>query len=350
MTRRLMQGSEAIADAAILSGCRFFTGYPMLPFTELLENMARKLPDSGGVCINASSEIEAINMAQGLALMQEGIAELALNELPLVVFNMARGQQDYFQATRGGGWGDYRTITLAPKDVPEAVAHTQLLFDLADRYRTPTILYGDYVIAHSSVGIEVERLDFDPLPAKDWALDGSMSGTGQARQIWTWARGKPNTPGPGPNRAWQTIAEKYDEIARVEPRFEARGTEDAEILVVSFGTTAIFVDRVVDELRAEGVRIGSFRPITLWPFPGEALTEATEGCAQVLVYELNAGQMVDDVRMFAADRSVIRSIGGVSQDNSGMRQGDLLNAEEVRTRVQQAIAQPVAVPLGRTRS
>jgi 2-oxoglutarate ferredoxin oxidoreductase subunit alpha len=362
MPRRLMQGSEVIADAAIVAGCRFFTGYPMLPFTELLENMARKLPAAGGVCINANSEIEAVNMAlgaaatgaragtgscgQGLALMQEGIAELALNELPLVVFNMARGQQDYFQATRGGGWGDYRTITLAPKDVPEAAAHTQLLFDMADRYRTPTILYGDYVIAHSSVGIEVERLEFDPLPAKDWALDGSMSGTGQARQIWTWARGKPNTPGPGPNQAWQTIAEKYAAIEQVEPRFEVNRAGDAEVLVVSFGTTAIFVDRVVDELRAEGVRIGSFRPITLWPFPGAALAEATQGCAHVLVYELNAGQMVDDVRMHAADRSAIRSIGGVSQDNSGMRQGDLLNAEEVRRRVQRAIA-GAAVPSGR---
>jgi 2-oxoglutarate ferredoxin oxidoreductase subunit alpha len=367
MTRRLMQGSDVIADAAILAGCRFFTGYPMLPFTELLENMARKLPEAGGVCINANSEIEAINMAlgaaatgaragtgscgQGLALMQEGIAELALNELPMVIFNMARGQQDYFQATRGGGWGDYRTITLAPKDVPEAAAHTQLLYDLADRYRTPTILYGDYVIAHTSVGIEVERLEFAPLPAKDWALDGSMSGTGQARQIWTWARGKPNTPGPGPNQSWQTIAEKYDEIARVEPRFEAHGTEDAEILVVSFGTTAIFVDRVVDELREQGVRIGSFRPITLWPFPGEALGEVTQRSSQVLVYELNAGQMVDDVRMYAADRSVIRSIGGVSQDTTGMRQGDLLHADEVRTRVQRAIAEPhAAVPSGRTTS
>ena len=135
---------------------------------------------------------------QGLALMQEGIAELALNELPLVVFNMARGQQDYFQATRGGGWGDYRTITLAPKDVPEAVEHTQLLFHLADLYRTPVILYGDYVIAHTSVGIDVEPREFGPLPPKDWALDGTMTGTGRARQIWTWAIGKPNTPGPGP--------------------------------------------------------------------------------------------------------------------------------------------------------
>jgi 2-oxoglutarate ferredoxin oxidoreductase subunit alpha len=359
MTPRLLQGSGAIADAAILAGCRFFTGYPMLPFTELLEEMARKLPAAGGVCINAQSEIEAVNMAlgaaatgaraatgscgQGISLMQEGIAELALNQLPLVVFNMARGQQDYFQSTRGGGWGDYRTITLAPKDIPEAVAHTQLLFHLADRYRTPVILYGDYVIAHTSVGIEIEALDFGPLPPKDdWALDGTMSGTGRARQTWTWARGKPNTPGPGPSAAWESIAEKYAAIERSEQRFETYRSEDADILVVSFGTTSVFVDRVVDELREEGLAVGSFRPITLWPFPAEGLAEATHGCAHVLVYELNAGQMVDDVRMYAADRSVIRSIGGVSQDDSGMRQGDLLNADEVRQRVRQAVATPAS--------
>jgi 2-oxoglutarate/2-oxoacid ferredoxin oxidoreductase subunit alpha len=359
MAPRLMQGSDAVADAAILAGCKFFTGYPMLPFTELLENMAKKLPEAGGVCINAESEIEGINMAlgaaatgaraatgscgQGVSLMQEGIAELALNELPLVVFTMARGQQDYFQCTRGGGWGDYRTITLAPKDIPEAVAHTQELFYLADLYRTPVILYGDYVIAHTSVGIEIEPMEFGPLPAKEeWALDGTMSGTGRARQIWTWNRGKPNTPGVGPDAAWNTIADKYAHIEATEQRFETYRADDADILVVSFGTTSVFVDRVVDELRAEGMSIGSFRPITLWPFPSVGLEEATKGKRHVLVYELNAGQMVDDVRMYAHDRSVIRSIGGVSQDESGMRQGDLLNADEVRQRIRRAVGEPVA--------
>jgi 2-oxoglutarate ferredoxin oxidoreductase subunit alpha len=356
MTKRLMQGSEAVAEAAIAAGCRFFTGYPMLPFTELLENMASKLPATGGVCINAASEIEAVNMAlgaaatgarsatgscgQGLALMQEGIAELALNELPVVIFNMARGQQDYFQATRGGGWGDYRTIALAPKDVAEAVEHTQLLFHLADLYRTPVILYGDYVIAHASIGVDVSPLVFPPTPPKDWVVDGSMSGTGRARQIWTWALGKPNTPGPGPNRAWEEIAAKYAEIERAEARHEVDRGAECDVLVVSFGTTSVFVDRVVDDLRAEGVRIGSFRPITLWPFPGDALDAATRGCSHVLVYELNGGQMVDDVRMYAADRTVVRSVGGVSQDNSGMRQGDLLSADVLRRRVLDAIGLP----------
>ncbi|MGO8864841.1 MAG: hypothetical protein ACLQRH_29300 [Acidimicrobiales bacterium] len=353
MTRRLMQGSEAVAESALAAGCRFFSGYPMTPFTELLESMGRKLPGVGGVCMNAASEIEAINMTigaaatgaraatgscgQGLALMQEGIAELALNELPAVIFNMARGQQDYFQATRGGGWGDYRTITLAPRDVPEAVEHTQLLFYLADRYRTPVVLYGDYVIAHSTVGIDVQPIEFPATPAKDWALDGSMSGTGRARQIWTWALGKPNSPGPGPNVSWELIAEKYGQIERAEARHAAYRTDDADVVLVSFGTTSVFVDSVVDELRDEGVRAGSFRPVTLWPFPGDALEQATRGCAHVLVYELNAGQLVDDVRMYAADRSVIRSIGGVSQDPSGMRQGDLLNADILRRRVRDAV-------------
>ena len=353
MTTRLMQGSEAVAEAAIAAGCRFFTGYPMTPFTELLEHMGRKLPDVGGVCMNAASEIEAVNMTigaaatgaragtgscgQGLALMQEGIAESALNELPLVIFNMARGQQDYFQATRGGGWGDYRTIALAPKNVPEAVEHTQLLFHLADLYRTPVLFYGDFVIAHSAVGIEIERLDYGPTPAKDWAVDGSMTGTGRARQIWTWGLGKPNTPGPGPHATWERIARKYDEIERVEARYETHRAEGADILIVSFGTTSVFVERVVDDLRAKGVRAGSFRPVTLWPFPGDALAAASRGCSHVLVYELNAGQLVDDVRMHAADRSAVRSIGGVSQDSSGMRQGDLLNADVLHRRVLEAV-------------
>lgn len=355
MTARLLQGSEAIAESAIAAGCRFFTGYPFTPFTELLENMADKLPAAGGVCINASSELEAVNMTigaaatgnraatgscgQGLALMQEGIAEMALNELPVVMFNMARGQQDYWQATRGGGWGDYRTLTLAPKDIAEAVEHTQLLFHLADKYRTPVLFYGDYVIAHSSVGIDVAPLEFDATPSKEpWRLDGAMSGSGHARQVWTWAMGKPNDPGPGATASWERIAAKYVEMQRAEARHETYRTEDAEIVLVTFGTTSVFANQVVDELRAEGVRIGAFRPVTLWPFPGAALQEATRNCRQVLVYELNAGQMVDDVLIHAADRSVVRSIGGVSQDISGMRQGALFTADAVRERVRKAIS------------
>lgn len=342
----LLEGSAAIAESAIAAGCRFFAGYPMSPFTGLLENMSHKLPAAGGVFINAESEIEGVNMAigaaatgaraatgscgQGIALMQEAIAEAALNETPMVVFNMARNQQDYFQCTRGGGWGDYRTITLAPKDVPEAVEHTQRLFHLADKYRAPVILYGDPLLAQTRVGVNVQPLDFGELPPKNWALDGSGGGTGRSRQIWTWAMGKATDPGPGPDRHWRAIASKFDTIGEAEQLHEQSGVNDADTVVVAFGSAAKFVEYVVRELRAEGHRVGWFRPITLWPFPGAALTEATKRARRVLVYELNAGQMLDDVRMYAADRSAVRFIGGVSIAESGLAYGELLDAPVLR--------------------
>lgn len=358
MTARLLQGSDAVARAAIEAGCSFFAGYPMLPFTDLLEAMARLMPAANGVCMNAETEIEAVNMTlgagaagaraatgscgQGIALMQEAIAEAALNEVPFVVFNMARGQQDYFQATRGGGWGDYRTICLAPKDVAEAVEHTQLLFHLADKYRSPVMMYGDYLISHTYMSVSVDRRDHGPLPAKDWALDGKRGGTGQSRQIWTWAMGKAGAPGPGPDLHWQRIATKFDEIAAVEQRSEAIDCDDASTVIVSFGTAAPFVEQVVAELREDGLPIGSFRPISLWPFPEQALADACRGAEQVLVFEVNAGQMIDDVRLALGrlDRRVpVRPLGRVSIDFSGMRQGEILTVGWIRDRVKAALAE-----------
>jgi 2-oxoglutarate/2-oxoacid ferredoxin oxidoreductase subunit alpha len=351
--RELLEGAEAIARAALAAECRFFAGYPMSPFTPLLESMAKLMPETGGTCINVESEIEGVNMTlgaaaagaraatgscgQGIALMQEAIAEAALNETPFVVFNMARNQQDYFQCTRGGGWGDYRTLTLAPKDIPEAVEHTQLLFHLGDRYRVPTILYGDPLIAQTRVGVEIAPLDLPPLPPKDWILDGTQGGTGHSRQVWTWAMGKATEPGPGPDRHWRAIAEKFEEIGAAEQRWEARDAEGAETLVVAFGSAAKFTEYVVDELRAEGHSIGQFRPITLWPFPGEALAAASEGARRVLVFELNAGQMIDDVARWAADRDAVRGIGGVSIHESGLSYGPLLDAPEIRRRILAAL-------------
>jgi 2-oxoglutarate ferredoxin oxidoreductase subunit alpha len=359
MVARLLQGSDAVAEAAISAGCRFFTGYPMLPFTDLLESMARRMPTVGGVCMNAETEIEAVNMAlgagaagaragtgscgQGIALMQETIAEAALNEVPFVVFNMARGQQDYFQATRGGGWGDYRTLCLAPKDVPEAVEHTQLLFHLADQYRAPVMMYGDYLIAHTYVSVDISPRDYGPLPAKDWALDGTKGGTGHSRQVWTWAIGKANAPGLGPDLHWQHIADKFEEMGRNEQRWETTSCEDAETVIVSFGTAGPFVDQVVEELRADGVRIGAFRPISLWPFPEAALSEACAAASRVLVFEVNAGQMIDDVRLSVAGRVPVAPVGRVSIDSSGMRQGEILTVPWIRDRIRQAIGE-VRVP------
>jgi 2-oxoglutarate ferredoxin oxidoreductase subunit alpha len=350
----LREGYDAIAAAAVDVGCRFFTGYPMLPFTGLLDAFSRALEPVGGVMIQADTEIEGVNMAlgaaatgaraatgstgQGVALMQEAIAEAALNELPLVVFNMGRGQQDYFQCTRGGGWGDYRTIALAPSSVTEADELTRLAFELADKWLTPVIVYGDHLIGFTQMTVEhdPDRPATSP-PAKPWALDGSSGGTGASKVIWTWRLGKHNTPGLGPDQHWRGVAEKYDEIARVEPRHASRHLDGARHVVVSFGTTGPFVDYVVDELRAEGHAVGSFRPITLWPFPAAALTATAAGCEQVLVYELNAGQMVDDVRLAVNGAVPVRAIGGVSQDESGMRQGELLGVDAIRARVLAAI-------------
>ena len=355
MSLDLKQGSVAIADAAISAGCSFFAGYPMEPFTALLEAFSGQMAAAGRVCVAAESEIEGINMAigaastgaraatgstgQGLALMQEAIAEAGLNELPLVVFNMARGQQDYFQATRGGGWGDYRTISVAPKSVTEAAALTQDLFDLADRHRTPVIMYGDYIISGMFMSVDTSPRSYAELPAKDWAIDGTLGGTAGARVMWNVRWGRPESPGVGANKHWQNVAHKYAELAAVEARHESLFVEDAETVVVSFGTTTTFVEYVVEQLRADGVRIGSFRPITLWPFPETALDEATRGAKRVLVLELNGGQMIDDVRLSVADRSKIVSIGGVSQDSGGgMKQGDMYAVEPIRSRILGAMA------------
>jgi 2-oxoglutarate/2-oxoacid ferredoxin oxidoreductase subunit alpha len=355
VTTTLLQGSDAISGAAIAAGCRFFAGYPMLPFTHLLESFAKHMPEVSGTCMNAASENEAANMAlgaaaagaragtgscgQGIALMQETVAEAALCQLPMVFFLMARGQQDYFQATRGGGWGDYRTPTLAPKNVQEAADFTQDLFYLADKYRTPTILYGDYLISDMQVSVDVEARTYEPLPAKDWALDGSLGGSRRSRSIWSWDKGKVGALGDDPDKHWRKVAAKYDEIAAAEARHESRFADQADFLVVSFGTSAAFVDYVVDELRAEGVPVGSFRPITLWPFPEQALHEAAAGKRSVMVFEANAGQMLDDVRLSVRDSAPIDRIGGVSVDHSGMRQGELLNVKPIRERILNTIAE-----------
>jgi 2-oxoglutarate/2-oxoacid ferredoxin oxidoreductase subunit alpha len=359
MTRRLMEGSEAMAEAAIASGCRFFAGYPMTPFTELLEHFAKKLPPAGGVCINAESELEAVGMAwgalatgaraatgstgQGLALMQESFSEITLAELPLVIFDMARGQSDYFQATRGGGHGDYRHIVLAPMDITEAVTLTQDAFDLADRWRTPVMIMGDYLLAHIAEAVDIpDRPPAADLPAKDWAVDGSLGGSGRSRIVSSLGFGKHGVAGEGhfggaePHQ--RAIAAKMRRIAAAEARVETGYLDDAEHVVVAFGAPAKFVRYVVAQMRADGHRVGYVRPITLWPFPYDAVKEAANGVKSVLVFEINAGQMIDDVRIGVEGRAPVQAIGGISTDHSGFGVGALLDAEVIRTRVEAAMA------------
>jgi len=352
VTRALLEGSEAIARAALAAGCRFFAGYPMTPFTELLEHLAALLPEHGGVCINAESELEAIGMAwgaaatgaraatgstgQGLALMQESLSEITRAELPLVVFHMARGQYDYHQATRGGGHGDYRHVVLAPIDVGEAVALTQLAFHTADRWRHPVHLYGDFLLAHTWESVEVAPLDLGALPAKDWAVDGSLGGSGRSRNLNPIGMRK-GVKGIDPESFWKRLQAKHDAIAAAEPRFEAEGCADADLVVVAFGSLARFARGAVRELRAAGARVGLFRPVTLWPFPSQALAAAAAGARRVAVLEQNAGQMIDDVRLAVLGAVPVVPIGGISSDEAGFGLGDLYAPDEVRGRVESAL-------------
>jgi 2-oxoglutarate/2-oxoacid ferredoxin oxidoreductase subunit alpha len=335
VTATLMEGSAAIAEAMIAAGCRFFAGYPMTPFTEVLEHMARRLPEVGGTCINAESEIEGVGMAwgaaatgtraatgstgQGLSLMQESIAEASLAGVPIVLLDMARAQGDYFQATRGGGHGDYRTPVLAPMDVPEAAELVQLAFHLADRWRNPVLVMCDYYTAHTYASVSVRPVDFGPLPPKDWALDGSTGGTGRARLV---------SPLGDTKRKEQAGYDLSDHYARCAARTAAMvdGIErladvgycdDAELVVAAFGTAGKYVRYAVTRLREAGRPVGYVRPVTLFPFPDEAVRQAARRARLVAVYENNQGQMVDDVRLALEGAVPTRFIGRLSLDRSG---------------------------------
>jgi 2-oxoglutarate ferredoxin oxidoreductase subunit alpha len=348
--RVLMEGSEALARAAIAAGCRFFAGYPMTPFTELLEHFARLLPEHGGACINAESELEAVGMAwgavatgaraatgstgQGLSLMQESFSEITLAELPLVIFNMARGQQDYFQATRGGGHGDYRHIVLAPQDVREGVELVQLAFHLADKWRNPVLVYGDYLLAHTQQALSIETIGFPPLPPKDWAVTGARSGSGRSGAVTPLGVAKAGQRALGQEGKAQYIATKIPHMER-EVRVETGHLDDAESVVVAYGSPAKFVKYAIGQLRTAGHRIGYIRPITLWPFPYEAVADAADrpGVRRVASFEISAGQMVDDVRIGVGGRAEVSFIGGVSTDHSGFGVGRMLDVEVIAERI-----------------
>jgi 2-oxoglutarate/2-oxoacid ferredoxin oxidoreductase subunit alpha len=357
MTRRFVEGSEAIVEAAILAGCRFFAGYPMTPFTEVLDHMAEKLPLAGGVCINAESELEAVGMTwgalatgaraatgsvgQGLSLMQESFSEITRAELPLVVFNMARGQSDYYQSTRGGGHGDYFHIVLCPIDIHEAIEHVQLAFHLADTWRNPVQIYGDYLLAHTAEAVELERIAYGDLPAKDWAVDGALNGTGRSRNINSIGMST-GAKGIDPEGFWKRLQRKYEDIKLKEARHEAEFLDDADYVVTAFGTTAKFVRHVVREMRADGRRIGYIRPVTLWPFPAQAFRDAAKGAREIGVFELNGGQMIDDVRLSVLGLAPVVSLGGISSDESGFGVGPLLNTAIIRMILEEAYARETA--------
>jgi len=319
-----------IAEAATLAGCRFYAGYPITPQNELPEYMAERFADlEDATFIQAESEVAAINMVMGasmagvramtsssspgISLKQEGISYMAGMELPAVVVNIMRGgpgigniapsQQDYFQATRGGGHGGYRTIVLAPHSGQELVTLTMKAFDLADAYRTPVILLGDGLI-----GQMMEPVTFpDPiapatLPKGDWVLDGAR---GRESRLIVSMLLDPLTM---EQHNWK-LARKYAAISERETEHEAYLLDDAVLAVVAFGTAARIAKGAVNRVREAGLRAGLFRPITLWPFPEKELRALTQTIKHILVFEMNFGQMVEDVKISVGERAAVHFHG-----------------------------------------
>jgi 2-oxoglutarate ferredoxin oxidoreductase subunit alpha len=313
--RVLMKGNEAIAEAAVAAGCDAYFGYPITPQAELLEWMARRMPEEGRVFVQAESELAAINMglgasaagarvlvsssSPGMSLMAEAMSYMAGSRLPIVLVNVMRGgpglgsigaaQGDYHQATKGHGHGDYKVPVLAPSSIAEAIDLVRDAFILAERYRTPVILLADGILGQA---MEPVAPTFTPLAKStpDWILDGAA---GRPPRVLKSLHLQPEALEEH-DIALQAV---YDQIAANEQRWAGEQLDGAEVVLVAYGTAARVARTAVERARAEGIRAGLFRPITLWPFPAQALREAASGARAVLAVEMSAGQMVDDVRL-----------------------------------------------------
>jgi len=315
MRKQLMKGNEAIVKSAILAGCRAFYGYPITPASEIAEAAAEYIPKTGGVFVQAESEVAAINMlygaasagvramtassGPGISLMQEGISYMAGAELPCVIADIMRGgpglgnigadQSDYHQVVKGGGHGSYRTIVLAPSSVQEMADLTASAFELADRYRTPVV-----VLADGFVGQMMEPVAFSQtaieVPAPDWAV----TGTAETRSNLITSL---HLDFDELERHIRKMEAKFEEAARRDARAERFHTEDAEIVLVGYGIVGRILKAVTAEMRAEGMAVGLLRPITLSPFPAEHFRELAEKARLFLVVELSNGQLIEDVRL-----------------------------------------------------
>ncbi|MCR5680890.1 MAG: 3-methyl-2-oxobutanoate dehydrogenase subunit VorB [Clostridiales bacterium] len=329
MSKVLMKGNEAIAEAAIAAGCVYFFGYPITPQTEVAEYMAKRLPKVGGLCLQAESEVAAINMlmgasaagtramtsssSPGVSLKSEGISYIAGCDLPCLVVNVQRGgpglggiqpsQQDYYQATRGVGHGDLRLIVLAPSSVQEMASLTAEAFDLADTYRMPAMLLAD-----GALGQMMEPVDFSvfpkrELPEKTWATNGTK---GERKKNIV------NSLFIDPNELEDSIRARYERYAKVEAdevRYEEYMTDDADIILVAFGITARIAKSAIADMRKEGIKAGLLRPITLWPFPKKKLGELADTAKVFLSVEMSMGQMVDDVRLAVNGKRPVHFFG-----------------------------------------
>lgn len=316
MEKVLMKGNEALSEAAVRAGCRYFFGYPVTPQNEIPEYLAKRLPEVGGVFVQAESEIAAINMVYGAAgaggrvmtsssslgisLKQEGLSFLATAELPCVIVNIMRAgpglggiqaaQSDYFQAVKGGGHGDYHLLVLAPSTVQEMVDLTEKAFDLADKYRNPVMILGDGIMGQMMEPVVLPETTVKELSPKPWATTGARDR--QPNAIYTLYLI------PEPLEQFNLkLFKKYQLMKEQETLAENYLLADAEIVIVAYGTTARICKEAVDLARKVGIKAGLFRPVTLFPFPEKKLNDACKYASSVLDVEMSMGQMIEDVKL-----------------------------------------------------
>lgn len=344
----LRKGNEVIAEAAIQAGCRFYAGYPITPQNEIPEYMSKRMVEVGGNFIQAESELASINMvfgasatgeramtsssSPGISLMQEGISFLAGAELPAVIVNMQRGgpglgnisasQADYFQAVKGGGHGDYKMLVYAPYNHQELWDLTMKAFDKADEYRNPVMILADGILGQMMEPLYLREYERPPLPEKDWILDGCSAR--EPRVIKSLYMGEGEL-----EQRNLVLQEKYKRMKDKEVMFEEYETEDASTVVVAFGIAARIALSAVQKLRKEGQPVGLFRPVTLFPFPEEPLKQLEKRTRKFVVVELNAGQMVEDVRLAVGSNAEIEFYGRTG--------GGVMTPDEVYTVVRSLV-------------
>lgn len=312
----LFSGNEALAEGALQAGCRCYFGYPITPQSEIPAYMVRRMKEVGGVFLQAESEIAAINMVYGAAatgaramtsssgpgisLKQEGLSYLAGAELPAVIVNVMRGgpglgniapsQSDYFQATRGGGHGDYHLIVLAPNSVQEMLDLAYLAFELADKYRNPVMILADAILGQMMEGVEFKEENKGVKKKKDWIVGGGKGRKPNIIRSLFLEEGVLEEHN-------KKLQEKYARIRRLEVKYESIQTDDAELLLVSYGSMARLASEVVTRLRKKGIKAGLLRPITLWPFPYSPIRKLTDRVRFFFVVEMSEGQMLEDVKL-----------------------------------------------------
>jgi len=343
--RQLCKGNVAIVKGAILAGCSAYYGYPITPASEVAEAAALYLPQIGGTFLQAESEVAAINMVYGaaaagarvmtassgpgLSLMQEGISYCAGSELPCVIVDIVRGgpglgniapeQSDYFAMVKGGGHGCYRNIVLAPASVQEMCDLTMLAFELADKYRNPVVVMADGFIGQMMEPLDLEYREVN-VPERPWAVEGTPE---TRKNLISSIYLEPDAL----EEHVRKLEAKYIRASRVEPRHELFETADAEVLLVGYGITSRVLRSAIEMARREGLKAGLFRPITLWPFPKQALLEASQKVSRILVVELSNGQMLEDVRLTVN--------GKVPVDFYGRAGGNVPTVEEIHSQLMQ---------------